>query len=152
MRSTAPVSSCPLQRCSAASPAPWTLLPTLSSTVASTRLCLIEVIASAELRQVRCFSTPALEVLRALPAATLQRALSAGGVDHRHCIEKADLATTLHDKFPELPLSVRSGITAIIKAPTKEVALQDVHQALQARVSRLQLDEQYSVHLFQVHL
>ena len=86
-----------------------------------------------------------------LPAAALQRALANGNVDHRHCIEKTDLAVKLRDSNAHLPLSVRSDITALVQAPKTDLALQeDVHHALLARVSRLQLDEQYSVRLFQV--
>jgi hypothetical protein len=90
--------------------------------------------------------------LRSLPAVTLQRALSAGNIDHRHCIEKSDLASALHSSFDHLPLDLRSEITSLIKAPKHDLATVDVQQALLARVTRLQQDEQYSVKLFQVRL
>ena len=100
--------------------------------------------------KLRAFTAPAVDDLRSLPAGALQRALSAGNIDHRHCIEKADLAAALHGSFDSLPLSVRSEVHSLIKAPRNELAPLDVSQALLARITRLQLDEQYSVKLFQV--
>jgi hypothetical protein len=93
---------------------------------------------------------PSLDDLRSLPASTLQRALSDSGIDHRHCIEKAELAAKVYDRFPDLPLAVRSEITSLVHVPRNELARVDVHQALLARITRLQPDEQYSVNLFQV--
>lgn len=91
-----------------------------------------------------------MDELRSLSAAALQRALSAGNIDARHCIEKRDLAAQVHDTFAQLPLSVRSEITSLVQDPTRELAPTDTHSALLAREARLQLDEQYSVRLFRV--
>lgn len=98
----------------------------------------------------RQFSTPSLETLRSLPVGVLQRALSASDVDHRQCIEKADLVAKVHSEFSSLPHAVRSEITALTTAPPSNIAHVDLHQALQARIARLHPDEQYSVRLFQV--
>lgn len=80
----------------------------------------------------------------------LQRTLDAGNVDHRHCVEKKDLAARVHEAFDTLPLPIRSELSSLVQAPLGDVVPYDVHQALAARVARLQPDEQYSVKLFRV--
>lgn len=98
----------------------------------------------------RHLSAPAVDELRTLSAAALQRALSAGNIDTRHCIEKKDLAAQVHGAFGQLPLAIRSEITSLVQDPSRELAPANVHSALLAREARLQLDEQYSVRLFRV--
>ena len=82
----------------------------------------------------------------------LQQALSSSDIDQRGILEKADLAACVHDNFHRLPMAIRADVSALVEAPKKDLVRTDVLQALGARISRLQSDEQYSVRLFQVHL
>lgn len=97
-------------------------------------------------------AVPSLESLKALPVTALQQALSSSDIDQRGILEKADLAACVHDNFHRLPMAVRADVSALVEAPKKDLVRTDVLQALGARISRLQSDEQYSVRLFQVHL
>lgn len=85
-----------------------------------------------------------------MPVTLLQQVLAAAELDYRSILEKADLARAVHENFESLPLAVRAEVSALVQTPSKELARSDVLQALGARISRLQADEQYSVRLFQV--
>lgn len=84
-----------------------------------------------------------------MPVTLLQQVLAAAELDYRSILEKADLARAVHENFESLPLAVRAEVSALVQTPSKELARSDVLQALGARISRLQADEQYSVRLFQ---
>ena len=112
-------------------------------------ICVMELAGGRKyaLATVACPSTARLAEI---PASLLQQLLAAAEQNHRNISEKAHLVEAVHANFESLPLAVRADVAALAESPSKELARTDVLQALGARISRLQADEQYSVRLFQV--